>query len=129
MGGAIALDMARRGMSPFETDGTLRTDARDRRSGLTAARTVMARAVAGLGLGRLWIPGGAATSQTTRPFDGNPAHNSDPSAMPAMPILPRLWARAPAASRQSAWVAAAFQAHGAIDRNRVQASWISEFRT
>lgn len=72
MGGAIALEAARRGTLPFERlviSAPMLGLAGLKRPRLTA---FTARALARLGFARMWIPGGGETSPTTKPFAGNP---------------------------------------------------------
>jgi lysophospholipase len=71
MGAAIALDLARRGIAPFERMVLCAPMIGLARLGAPRRTAILVRALSLLGLGRLWIPGGGATSQSTRPFDGN----------------------------------------------------------
>ncbi len=108
MGGAIALDMARRGMSPFERMVLCAPMLGIARLGSPRRTALMARAIAGLGLGRLWIPGGGATSQATRPFDGNPL-TSDPKRYARNADLASALGDGAIGEPTIGWVAAAFK--------------------
>ena len=108
MGGAIALDMARRGIAPFER--MVLSAPMLGLAGLGSPRrsSMMARVIAGLGFGRLWIPGGGETSQATRPFSGN-LLTSDPQRYARNADLAAALGDGAIGEPTIGWVAAAFR--------------------
>lgn len=108
MGAAIALDMARRGISPFERMVLCAPMLGIARLGSPRRTGAMARTLAALGLGRLWVPGGGATSQTTRPFDGN-LLTSDPKRYARNADLASALGDGAIGEPTIGWVAAAFK--------------------
>ncbi len=108
MGGAIALDMARRGLAPFERMVLSAPMLGIARLGSPRRTAMMTRLLAGLGFGRLWIPGGGATSQSTRPFDGN-LLTSDPVRYARNADLAAALGDGAIGEPTIGWVAAAFR--------------------
>ena len=117
MGGAIALDMARRGLAPFER--MVLSAPMLGLAGLGSPRrsSAMARVIAGLGFGRLWIPGGGATSQSTRPFDGN-LLTSDPKRYARNADLAAALGDGAIGEPTIGWVAAAFRVMAQLQNPR-----------
>ncbi|MGY6643780.1 MAG: alpha/beta fold hydrolase [Salinarimonas sp.] len=117
MGGAIALDMARRGLAPFERMVLCAPMLGLARLGSPRRASAMARVIAGLGFGRLWIPGGGATSQSTRPFDGN-LLTSDPKRYTRNADLASALGDGAIGEPTIGWVAAAFRVMAQLQEPR-----------
>ena len=117
MGGAIALDMARRGLAPFERMVLCAPMLGLARLGSPRRASAMARVIAGLGFGRLWIPGGGATSQSTRPFDGN-LLTSDPKRYARNADLASALGDGAIGEPTIGWVAAAFRVMAQLQEPR-----------
>ncbi|MCC5977452.1 MAG: alpha/beta hydrolase [Salinarimonas sp.] len=108
MGGAIALDLARRGISPFERMVLSAPMLGLVRLGAPRRTAILTQTLSWMGLGRLWIPGGGATSQSTRPFDCN-LLTSDPARYARNADLAAALGDGAIGEPTIGWVAAAFR--------------------
>ena len=108
MGGAIALDLARRGIAPFERMVLSAPMLGLARLGAPRRTAILVRVLSRVGLGRLWIPGGGATSQSTRPFDGN-LLTGDPARYARNADLAAALGDGAIGEPTIGWVAAAFR--------------------
>ena len=109
MGGAVALTGAAEGWLPFRRLVVLAPMLGIRMVRWPAGASVLARALHGLGLGRLYIPFGKPTSIATKPFAGNRL-STDPARYARNAEAARAIGAGAVGDPTIAWLAAAFRA-------------------